>query len=321
MAREFSGATKPTSVENDEHLEVGGVGVKRVLSAGFDGSALQDLTVDAAGHLQVDVLTGGGGGTQYADGAAKGTATGNLAMGNDGTLIQALKCDADGVLAVSLPTATVSTLTPPAAITGFATSALQLADGHNVTVDNSTGAAAVNIQDGGNTITVDGTVSANATLSAETTKVIGTVNISAAQTIAAVTSITNAVTVNSHAVTNAGTFAVQSEPTVKTGFGQGKVDNADTTTARAITGAEAQASKYFYITSIILSAAAAGAYWIEDADAAQITCKFTLAANGGVSWTAGQGTPFKSTTVNKGLSVKGSAAGVVGCMITFYAAT
>jgi len=38
----------------------------------------------------------------------------------------------------------------------------QLADGHNVTVDNAAGAAAVNIQDGGNTITVDGTVTANA---------------------------------------------------------------------------------------------------------------------------------------------------------------
>lgn len=34
----------------------------------------------------------------------------------------------------------------------------QLADGHNVTIDNASGAAAVNIQDGGNTITVDGTV-------------------------------------------------------------------------------------------------------------------------------------------------------------------
>jgi len=34
----------------------------------------------------------------------------------------------------------------------------QLADGHNVTVDNASGGSAVNIQDGGNTITVDGTV-------------------------------------------------------------------------------------------------------------------------------------------------------------------
>jgi hypothetical protein len=35
-----------------------------------------------------------------------------------------------------LPTAQVSTLTPPAAITGFATSAKQLPDGHNVAVSN-----------------------------------------------------------------------------------------------------------------------------------------------------------------------------------------
>jgi hypothetical protein len=64
----------------------------------------------------------------------------------------------------------------------------------DVTINNASGASAVNIQDGGNVITVDGTVSANATLSAETTKVIGTVNVSAGQTIA---------------TTNAGTFAVQ----------------------------------------------------------------------------------------------------------------
>jgi len=43
---------------------------------------------------------GAGAGTQYADGAARGTATGTLAMGDDGTLIQSLKCDANGVLAI-----------------------------------------------------------------------------------------------------------------------------------------------------------------------------------------------------------------------------
>jgi phage tail protein X len=41
---------------------------------------------------------------------------------------------------------------------GASTAALQLPDGHNVTVDNAAGAAAVNIQDGGNSITVDGIV-------------------------------------------------------------------------------------------------------------------------------------------------------------------
>jgi len=70
-------------------------------------------------------------------------------------------------LEVTLPVATVTTLTPPAAITGFATETTLSAinakmvtgtDIGDVTVNNGAGAAAVNIQDGGNTITVDGTV-------------------------------------------------------------------------------------------------------------------------------------------------------------------
>jgi hypothetical protein len=44
--------------------------------------------------------------------------------------------------------------------TGAATSAGQLPDGHNVTVDNAAGGSAVNIQDGGNSITVDTTADA-----------------------------------------------------------------------------------------------------------------------------------------------------------------
>lgn len=51
----------------------------------------------------------------------------------------------------------------------------------DVTINNASGASAVNIQDGGNSITVDGAVTA--TLAAETTKVIGTVNVAAGQSI------------------------------------------------------------------------------------------------------------------------------------------
>jgi hypothetical protein len=101
-----------------------------------------------------------------------------------------------------------------------------------------------------------------------------------------------------------------------TGYGQAKLDHADVTTAQVLVAAVTD--KKFYLTSITLSVAAAGSYWIEDDDAAQITCKFTLAANGGLVWSAPIDTPWKSTTVNKGLKVKGSAAGVVGCMITYY---
>lgn len=61
---------------------------------------------------------------------------------------------------------------------GLATSANQLADGHNVTIDNAAAAAAVNIQDGGNTITVDGTVTAN--LSATDNAVLDSIDTSTA---------------------------------------------------------------------------------------------------------------------------------------------
>ena len=67
----------------------------------------------------------------------------------------------------------------------------------DVTINNSTGAAAVNIQDGGNSITVDGTITAE--LSAVDNAVLDAIAASLAGTL----------TVGSHAVTNAGTFAVQ----------------------------------------------------------------------------------------------------------------
>lgn len=67
------------------------------------------------------------------------------------TAANAIKVDGS---AVTQPISAVSLPLP----TGAATSALQLADGHNVTVDNASGGSAVNIQDGGNIITVDGTV-------------------------------------------------------------------------------------------------------------------------------------------------------------------
>jgi hypothetical protein len=87
---------------------------------------------------------------------------------------------------------------------GLATAANQLADGHNVTVDNGAAGAAVNIQDGGNSITVDGTVTANpASGTIDTVTTVGTV-----------TTVTNDVNIadggNSITVDNGGTFAVQS---------------------------------------------------------------------------------------------------------------
>lgn len=89
---------------------------------------------------------------------------------------------------VILPSATITTLTPPSN-TGYALDATLT--GGNVIVKQAT-AANFNA-----TVVGTGTFVTQATLAAETTKVIGTVNIATAQTIA---------------VTNTGTFAVQSTP-------------------------------------------------------------------------------------------------------------
>jgi hypothetical protein len=60
---------------------------------------------------------------------------------------------------------------------GAATAANQLANGHDVTVDNAAGASAVNIQDGGNVITVDGTVNAAQSGTWNITDISGTVSL------------------------------------------------------------------------------------------------------------------------------------------------
>lgn len=65
-----------------------------------DGSQKTQV-VDGSGNvigstsnaLDVNIKSGASSGTQYADGAARGTATGTLAMGDDGTNIQSIKVD------------------------------------------------------------------------------------------------------------------------------------------------------------------------------------------------------------------------------------
>ena len=93
-------------------------------------------------------------------------------------------------LPVILPAATITTLTPPAAITGFATETTlglinaKLVSGTDigdVTINNSTGASAVNIQDGGNIITVDGTVLLGANTGVDIGKLTANQSVNVAQ--------------------------------------------------------------------------------------------------------------------------------------------
>jgi len=105
------------------------------------GSGVQIVELQS-GDIQIGAVELKNGATD--DRALISAANTARAAGNMTLLVQAVDA-AGGVLGTS----------------GLATSALQLPDGHAVTVDNASGAAAVNIQDGGNTITVDGTVTVN----------------------------------------------------------------------------------------------------------------------------------------------------------------
>lgn len=88
----------------------------------------------------------------------------------------------------------VATQTTLAAINTKLVSGTDIGD---VTINNGSGVNAVNIQDGGNTITVDGTVNTNTTLAAETTKVIGTV-ISRKPAVSRASSAGTAITTNTN---------------------------------------------------------------------------------------------------------------------------
>lgn len=154
---------------------------------------LKTAITDASGNQ----ITSFGGGTQYTEGDTDGTITGTAMMFEDdaGTdqlgvvsqlnplpvliMQEPVSIDdnggsitVDGAVTVSGTVAAtqsgawnITNITGTVSLpTGAATAANQLPDGHNVTVDNAAGAAAVNIQDGGNSITVDGAVTVSGTV-------------------------------------------------------------------------------------------------------------------------------------------------------------
>jgi len=150
-----SGTVTVTATNLD--VQIGGSDTVTVTATDLDIrnlTAVDTVTVtDGLGALNVIVDSGSITASDPTFTDATGTsvpANAAFVAGTDGTLTRALKTDAGGELQVDV----LSSALP----SGAATSANQLPDGHNVTVDNAAGAAAVNIQDGGNTITVDGAV-------------------------------------------------------------------------------------------------------------------------------------------------------------------
>jgi hypothetical protein len=178
------------------------------------GTTKRIIKTDSAGAIQVDLEVAtvtANAGTNLNTSALALEAGGNLAdikakTDNIPALGQAL---AAASVPIVLTAAQISTLTPPAAITGFALETggnLATIAGDTTSIDGkitacNTGAVVLTTSTAeiGN-VKNSGTFATQATLAAETTKVIGTVNVAAAQTIA---------------VTNAGTFATQA--TLQTG--------------------------------------------------------------------------------------------------------
>lgn len=138
--------------------------------AGTDGDYTH-LQVDSSGSLRV---TGGGGGTQYVEDAALGaTPTGTLSMLRRDDALGTLTPVEDDAISARCNSRGAMWVIHDGAVTLGAGSASIGILGSNpgvnigsVAVLNGTGAAAVNIQDGGNTITVDGTISVGVALPA-----------------------------------------------------------------------------------------------------------------------------------------------------------
>lgn len=127
---------------------------------------------DGGGSLTTDPAPGSswpvsdGGGSVTVDGsvtaiAQPGVDLGDVTVNNAGAGSAVNIQDGGNTITVDGTVAITAAALPLPA--GAATSANQLPDGHNVTVDNAGAGSAVNIQDGGNTITVDGSVSAAVT--------------------------------------------------------------------------------------------------------------------------------------------------------------
>lgn len=182
-------ANQTDGTQKTQLIDAGGEAVT-ITGGKLDVNASVDTTGLATSAKQDDIITAigaipGGGGVQYTEGDIDASATGTVAMmevGSDtlepiqGTVAGGLLVNLGGNNDVTVTGtvdlgATDNAVLDSIAAKDFATQTTLAAmnakmvtgtDIGDVTINNSTGAAAVNIQDGGNSITVDGSVTANA---------------------------------------------------------------------------------------------------------------------------------------------------------------
>lgn len=254
---------------------------KGILMAGQDGTNAQTVKTDSDGNLQVDVLT-----------MPTTTITGTVDLGAT-----------DNAVLDTIAAKDFATQTTLAAINAKLVTGTDIGD---VTINNAGGAAAVNIQDGGNTITVDGTVAVTnsditsvktATELLDDTVFVDdadwTADTSKHLLVGGVTQV--ATTANTDGdVTPLTTNAFRE---LRTAIPESDLATAGTshvkkyyTNAGAVTDGivwSPAAGKRWYVTDLIINVSAAATVTFEDDKAGgdEAVMKFELAANSGVSHT------------------------------------
>lgn len=126
-----------------------------VLNAGAGGDTIATDDVAGIKYQYVKLTDGTPDSSTPIPGGADGLLV-NLGANNDVVVSNTVNVDASGSAVDA--TGSIVAVGSSALPAGAATSANQLPDGHNVTVDNGAAGAAVNIQDGGNSITVDNAI-------------------------------------------------------------------------------------------------------------------------------------------------------------------
>ena len=91
-----------------------------------------------------------------------------------------------------------------------------------------------------------------------------------------------------------------------------------TTAVTVVNGASTNAN--LHITAYLISASAAGTYWLEDGAGSALTPYHYLAANGGASFTAVVSEPLSTAITATTIKLKAGQAGSTGCLVLGYSA-
>lgn len=193
-------------------------------------------------------ITSFGGGTQYADGTARGTATGTLMIGDDGTNVQSVKVDTSGVLAVQDNGGSL-TVDGSVSVSNFPATYPVTDNAGSLTVDApvatpvfvrlSDGAAAISalpVTDNAGSLTVDGSVTV--------TQGTGT-NLHTVVDSGTISTITNVV----HVDDNAGSLTVDGSVTVSGTVSINQTGTANDVDVATITGTGSIANNQVSVTT------------------------------------------------------------------------